>query len=210
MMQNNCIMGNDPGIVPVVVAHQQQPSRVEVASNFVQNLGGNKCDFLSVVTGGSLYSTLHNHNGTCIRSDAFFCGASTLNKVLDQIPCMDSLQPILDNELSVSGHDIMEDEWPTRTYILCPNTTFSASTAITISKPNVRILCSPDGSSQHNCVIQGGQEQLVLQGSGVYHVRGVTFADASYINVHCAFSHVQAELDDCIFRVRVHWMTNRW
>lgn len=211
-MRNNCIMGNDNAIVPVVAENSQ----VEVASNFVQRnkVMATACEFVSMVAGGSLYSTtiFETNNYTCIPSDATYCSASTLAKVFDKIPCIDSLQQIFDNESSSlsSGH-AMDDEW-SRTYILCSNTTYSAqsSPAIIIGRSNVRILCGPNGKSLNKCVIQGGEVQLSLQdffhtgGPPVTdsHVRGLTFADASYINVHSAFQQSQVEFYDCIFRVR--------
>jgi hypothetical protein len=205
-MRDNCFIGNDDHIVPVIVEN----SLVDVRDSFVQRQSDiptpTQCQFLSV--------TLLERNYSCAPSDAHACSASSLSKVLDEIPCLNSLDGIDKIE-----SEIENDQW-TRTYILCANTTFTvgstgdisgprkaSSGPIVIGRPNIRIICGPDAKSRNGCVVSGGKLQLAIQ--DVFqtgrpatngYVRGLTFTGASSVNVLAVYPS-DVEFRDCIFRV---------
>ncbi len=121
----------------------------------------------------------------------------------------------------------LTDDRSLRTYILCPGTKFEVgsrngdngspfdlspsdgSYPIIVNRPNMRVLCGADGSSQNGCVISGGDMQLGIidefktGGPPAINslVRGITFTGASLANIQATFPcHVIFQ--DCIFRVR--------
>jgi hypothetical protein len=139
--------------------------------------------------------------------------------------CVDSLDRIFEAEQAVE-----DDTNGTRTYILCPNTTYYVAIALngsgspvegehplTISRSNVLILCGEDGSSTNNCLLSGGREQLVF--ADVFEtnqsvtnalVRGLTFTDALTRNV-AVRNNGQLVLDDCVFKVRLEYsIHDKW
>jgi hypothetical protein len=213
----NCFIGNDPRIAPIVTENQH--SKVQTTLSFVQRLSAELpptgCEFLASVTTGSLDQLGSQDVAfTCQNSDAAVCTASSLNKV--DPPCVTSLDDVYYFEANLA------DDRSLRTYILCPGTKFEVgsrngnngtpfdlSHPIIINRPNMRVLCGADGSSQNDCVITGGDMQLGIidefntGGLPAMNslVRGITFTGASLANIQATFPcHVIFQ--DCIFRVR--------
>lgn len=140
------------------------------------------------------------------------CCARSLND-----DCVDSLDVIFEEEKVVK-----DDANGTRTYILCPNTTFRIAQSfnqsgspvegeypLKIARSNVLILCGEDGSSANNCILEGGMEQLVFvdlfetnQAVTNASVRGLTFTKAKTRNI-AVMNNGQFFINDCIFKVRL-------
>lgn len=208
VLRDNCFINNDDHIVPVAVDNTD----LKAESNFVQRASATatptSCDFASIVTSGRMYTTNIDGietNFTCTESDAAFCPAtSVLNKLQERIPCMNSLAFIKEVETRVQ-----HDAW-TRTYILCPDTIFTIDDyqGLYLTRSNVRIYCGINGKRDSHCDWQGGTVQLAIgKNVGSHHgplvtnivVSGVTFTNASDINVH-AMSSTRVSLKDCMFR----------
>lgn len=217
----NCFIGNDPRIAPIVT--ENQFGNVQTTLSFVQRLSAELpptgCEFLATVTTGTLDQLdFQDVAFTCQNSDAAVCTASSLNKV--DPPCLTSLDDVYHFEANLT------DDRSLRTYILCPGTKFEVggrnsndgnpfdmsrsdgSYPIIINRPNMRVLCGADGSSQNDCVITGGDMQLGIidefntGGLPAMNslVRGITFTGASIANIQATFPcHVIVQ--DCIFRV---------
>jgi hypothetical protein len=130
--------------------------------------------------------------------------------------CLASLDRIIEAEQAVE-----DDGAGTRTYVLCPNTTFAVADAfnqdgspsegqfpLNIARSNIIVLCGMDGSSANNCVLTGGMEQLIFgdlfkSNNSVTNalVRGLTFTQAKTRNI-VVRNNGQLSLVDCIFKVR--------
>lgn len=128
--------------------------------------------------------------------------------------CLESLDSVFLAERDV------EDESILRSYVLCPNTTFSIASAfnesggpiegqypLKIARSNIHVLCGEDGSSANECVLEGGMEQLVFvdlyeSNHSVTNVlvQGLTFSKAKTRNA-AVKNKGQLSLVDCIFKV---------
>ena len=202
VLHNNCFLGNNEAIAPVVI----EESSIIADTNFVQRMSDlppSGCAFVSQVTAGeSIYATTNftDTNFTCVDSDAPVCGVSARSKHVDT-PCLKSVNVIAEKEAAV-----VHDEF-TRTYILCPNSTFAVNVGLALEKSNVRILCGPDGASSNDCVLKGGsiQVSIVPHKSAVVdgRIHGLTFSGAAVANVFMSTtSPSHFWLEDCVFRVR--------
>jgi hypothetical protein len=218
-LHTNCFIDNDKRLAPIVTENQ----RVQTTLSFVQRLSHELpptgCEFLATVTTGTLNQLGFGDVAfNCESSDASVCTASSLNKA--DPPCLTSLDDVYRFEANLT------DDRSLRTYILCPGTKFEVgsrnvnngtpfdmppsdgSYPIIINRPNMRVLCGADGSSQNDCVITGGDIQLgiinefnTLLPATNSLVRGITFTGASLLNIQATFPcHVIVQ--DCIFRVR--------
>jgi hypothetical protein len=216
-LHTNCFIDNDQRIAPIVTENQR--GEVQTTLSFVQRLSDELpptgCEFLTTVTSGTLDQLgFQDVAFTCEKSDAAVCTASSLSKA--DPPCLTSLDDVYHFEANLT------DGRSLRTYILCPGTKFEVgsrnvnngtpsdgSYPIIINRPNMRVLCGADGSSENDCVIIGGDVQLGIidefNTGGLPAtnslVRGITFTGASLLNIQATFPcHVIVQ--DCIFRVR--------
>jgi len=96
------------------------------------------------------------------------------------------------------------------TYILCPNAVFEVGMAPLVPKSNSIIQCGEDGSSENNCVLEGGQLQITSSptaGPGVIivdaEIRGITFSNSTFAAAGL-FHAGDITFRDCIFRVGGH------
>jgi hypothetical protein len=111
---------------------------------------------------------------------------------------------------------------------LCPNTLFSVETSrLSLFRPNVHILCGPDGSSAHNCTIHGTGYQITTEpfqtanGDTEFYfldnvnISGVTFSGGEIIKnqeegvVYANIALQQAGdilFNDCVFKVKLMMM----
>lgn len=201
-MRNNCFIGNDDLIAPVVLSE----SSYDVQSSFVQHktktLSATQCEFLAVFMGGSLFDD-EDVRGTftCEMSDLPVCSAAALLKVGAEIPCERSLQLIAEAE------DGAENGNATTTFILCKNTDFNVdeSGSLELRQSNVRILCGPEGSQGNSCVLERGSTQISIMNERMpvdnVSIRGLTFSQASSVNV-AVLTPSDVVLYDCLFKVR--------
>jgi hypothetical protein len=129
--------------------------------------------------------------------------------------CVESLDSVF-----VAERDV-KDDFVLRSYVLCPNTTFTVASAfnesggpvegqypLKIGRSNIHVLCGEDGSSANDCVLEGGMEQLVFAdlfktNHSVTNVlvQGLTFSKAKTSNA-VVQNKGHLSLVDCIFRVR--------
>eukprot|EP00978_Attheya_sp_CCMP212_P019914 scaffold56536_cov59-Attheya_sp.AAC.1 len=77
--------------------------------------------------------------------------------------CVESLAEI---QLEMTENILQVDKTASSLLVfhLCPNTLFSVETSrLSLFRPNVHILCGPDGSSAHNCTIHGTGYQITTE-----------------------------------------------
>ena len=192
-LKNNCFVGNDAGITPVIA----QQSSVEANSNFHQrasnNLPNTGCEFIAhnVMTDADNL----NKGFVCEASDAPVC--TSKRPVNYRYPCVSYL-----DEIYFTESDITDPSIP-RTYLLCPNTVFrvgsrhtdegtpvGGSYPIILGRSNIRVLCGIDGKFGNNCLIRNGVVQVAhfdeFQTGGIpinnALVQGISFSSASSIN----------------------------
>lgn len=201
-MRNNCFIGNDDRIAPVVLSE----SSYDVQSSFVQHktrlLSATQCEFISIATGGSLFHEGDYGAFTCEMSDLQACSLAAIMKAGTDIPCEHSLQAIAEEQSSTG-------KWNgTTTFILCKNTNFNldGSGSLELSQSNVRILCGPEGRQVNNCVLEKGATQIsVMNGKEPVDnvsIFGLTFSQASFVNV-AVRTPSDVLLYDCLFKVRL-------
>ncbi len=201
-MRNNCFIGNDDRIAPVVLSQ----TSYDVQSSFVQHktglLSSTQCEFLAIAMGGSLFDD-GDYSGTfiCDVSDLPVCSVTALLKAGTGVPCERSLQAIAEAEMGAENGNA------TATFILCKNTTFDVDEMGTLElrRSNVRILCGPEGRQENNCVLERGSTQISIMNEKLsvdnVSIRGLTFSQASLINV-AVLTPSDVMLYDCLFKVR--------
>jgi len=208
-LNNNCFLDNDDTIAPVVNLNH---AVLQTYSNSVQRstaeLPPTKCQFISFADAlhkDSFDSTTFG----CEEADTPVCTAKALSKVTPT--CADRLDDIYDSE-----QDLESDEG-TRTYRLCPNTTFGVKTVgelsgdqnvpLVIGRSNIQVLCGADGFSHNSCVLSGGAHQMTVHNEFRVDgdvppenvlIHGITFKDALSTNVAVKMP-CDVEFKDCIF-----------
>ena len=120
-----------------------------------------------------------------------------------------------------NAEEAVIDDSVTRTYFLCPNTTFEIDTAfgpnddplnglqlpLLFNHSNYEVLCGFDGRSENNCVLNGGLFQAGFSITSAEPptnvlVQGVTFTNAAgSASVISSSRPGEATFRDCIFRV---------
>jgi hypothetical protein len=103
-------------------------------------------------------------------------------------------------------------------YTLCPNTTFvvgvsdgqggccSEGQLFLSPRRNTRTQCGEDGKSSNNCVIVGGESQVIFlemiedEGGANVEFAGITFEDASLVTAFLGNAG-DVSFTDCVFRV---------
>lgn len=188
LMRDNCFVGNDDGIAPVVA----QSAMINAVSNFNQRttsrLSQSNCEFIA-----------HNTTGTggafaCQPSDASVCTAKSTNY---RFACISYLDEIYFSEWDVSDSTIP------RTYILCTDSVFrigsrhdsdgtpiGGSYPIILGRSNIRVICGLDGKIDNGCNVVNGVVQVAhfdeYQTGGTpienAEVHGISFSGASAIN----------------------------
>lgn len=163
-LHNNCWIGNDDVIAPVV---NDGHSQIQMNKNSVQrqttDLPPTGCEFASH---GRLEKDTFNHTEkhACRKSDSAVCTAFAFSKIRNSQPCIDNLQVIHDAEKDLETDD------STRTYRICPDTEFNMLTKgtgnqsppIVIGRSNIHIICGADGKSSNQCILKGGYIQMSI------------------------------------------------
>lgn len=215
-LHDNCFLGNDERIAPIVM----EDGTLETSSTFVHrqkvHLPPTGCEFAARVAQGKLSRVgIKEVLFSCIPSDSSVCTASSLPRV--ELPCLTTLDDIYHGEEILNTTDAEQ----TRTYVLCPQTTYliasmndesgklvSGSLPIIVNHPNLRVLCGADGKQDNRCIIYGGVVQLGIfdefqtQGPSATNVlvQGLTFSAASSVNVLARFPG-DVFFRDCLFTV---------
>ena len=203
-MSQNCFTNNHPRLTSVIA---RSSSTFAAYQDFVQRATGSTTDT------GCDYAVLDYKTETqaCQLATGSICQAP--HQPHSDGGCLLSLDTIYNIERDLIDASASN----TRTYILCPDTTYelgSAGTAVSslpvvINRPNMRVLCGFDGKRENNCVISGGETQLVvfnefglsLSDNDVNNVqiRGITFQMAEKVNVVVALAG-NIKLIDCVFQ----------
>lgn len=210
-LENNCFVGNDAGIAPVVVEN----ASVNAKSNFNQRttnvIPNSGCEFVShgVMTG----AVTPKMEYVCEASDSPVCSNSQDTPSF-RFPCVSYLDSIYFGEEQIVNANIP------RTYLLCPNTVFrvgsrhtdegipvGGSYPIILGRSNIRVLCGVDGRLENNCQILNGVVQVAHfdeYGTGGLPitnalVQGISFSGASSINVLIS-GKGDVVIQDCEFK----------
>ena len=138
----------------------------------------------------------------------------TLAPIRFEIPdmgCFADLSEVADRVAAKNGYQV-------ETYTLCPNTIYkigSTGTGTIVEggsppltlRQNTRYICGSDGKSSNNCVLTGGQFQLLsLYNAFDYEIKsnivlkGITFENGQTAGV-LLVAPGDVIFDDCIFRV---------
>jgi len=93
-------------------------------------------------------------------------------------------------------------------FILCPNTLFTFNDfgnnefSLAVLFNDTTVSCGHNGSSQNNCVLQGGKIHVYVAANNV-NFQGVTFSEAEFVSIVAAgASGQQVHFNDCIWEVR--------
>ena len=125
--------------------------------------------------------------------------------------CFDDLNEVSARVAAKNGYQV-------ETYTLCPNTVYKIGSAGSGSifedgfppltlRQNTRYICGSDGKSSNNCVLSGGQYQLLSMFSTFDYeiksnivLKGITFENGQTAGV-LLVAPGDVIFDDCIFRV---------
>lgn len=204
MLHNNCFLGNDNDITPLV----SQSSTIYAESNFNQrtssNLPKSNCDFIARNQTGPEF--------VCEAADAMVCKATAPQNY--RYPCVTYLDDIYFSEWDVRDSSV------TRTYLLCADTTFrvgsrhddngtpmGGSYPIILGRSNIRVLCGADGKLENNCAVRDGVVQVAhfdefdTNKAPIENafVSGISFQEASAINVLVSGAG-DVDFQDCVFK----------
>jgi hypothetical protein len=132
----------------------------------------------------------------------------------NQMPgaCYSNLTTLFEDQLD-------DDQFVEKTYTLCPNTTFALGYSDSngdccfdgqlylSARRNTRFQCGEDGKVENNCVITGGETQVVYvelindeDGDNV-EFAGITFEDAKLVTLFLG-NEGDISFIDCLFKVR--------
>jgi len=222
-LHNNCWLGNDDVIAPVV---NDDGGQALAYMNSVQRqttvLPPTDCDFMSLGhVDTDTFQTAKHHS--CQTYDSPVCTAFALTKVMNP-PCVEDLKVIYEIERDLDSDNA------TRTYRLCPDTKYNMLSSggaevgdsvtehvheppIVIGRSNIHLICGADGKSSNNCILDGGYIQLIVHNefdvpeehlpASNAVVQGITFTGAISTNVLVQSTMpIHIKFHDCIFKVR--------
>ena len=140
--------------------------------------------------------------------------------------CIDNLNDIVLPEIALARSNVAATS-KERTYILCPNTVFhigeagsgnalnytGGSLPLVIFNPNLSVLCGADGSVKNNCVLSGGDHQVLSLGHDLmpmdlrniypdasnFRLSGVTMRNATDLAFFIASVGTDIRIQDCVF-----------
>jgi hypothetical protein len=109
----------------------------------------------------------------------------------------------------VSAQVAAKTGYKVETFTLCPNTVYKIGDDVPplTLRQNTRYICGADGNSSNNCVLTGGQFQIIsMYGSFDKEVKSnIVLKGITFENGHVAGALLVAPgdvlFDDCIFRV---------
>jgi len=214
-IKNTCFIQNNVTAAPVI--NQGGVVTSESVSGIFTNLYFEKplCTFIANALEGSLdeFDDLFTE---CEYYDSDGCEHVPFPDIPTPSPtaraCWESLTDIYLNEREVIDYSDL------RTYILCPDTVYDIAREfdesglaldgqqyLIIGRPNIRVQCGEEGSSENNCTLAGGDLQLAaydefrtgIDATNVI-VEGLTFTNANVVNFYAEF-YGDIILQDCIF-----------